>query len=119
MTLSLRPNPGDLLSGKLDRRLKAIIDSAPPNSELTFWHENTTGNPLRYPHYVNNARAAISMQKYGKKLCADSSVLFGVITVGPVIYQTHWIARAWTGTATTCTSSLSSVARTTASMRSR
>ncbi|MGI9005377.1 MAG: hypothetical protein ACR2FU_04115 [Streptosporangiaceae bacterium] len=99
MTLSLRPNPADLLSGKLDRRLKAIIDSAPPNSELTFWHENTTGNPLRYPHYVNNARAAISMQKYGKKLCAGSKVRFGVITVGPVIGQTHWIARGldWYG----------------------
>ena len=99
MTLSLRPNPADLLSGKLDRRLKAIIDSAPPNSELTFWHENTTGNPLRYPHYVNNARAAVSMQKYGQKLCAGSSVLFGVITVGPVIYQRNWIARGldWYG----------------------
>jgi len=92
MTLSLRPNPADLLSGKLDRQLKAIIDSAPPNSELTFWHENTTGNPLRYPHDVNNARAAISMQTYGKKLCAGSSVRFGVITVGPVIGQRHWIA---------------------------
>ncbi len=92
MTLSLRPNPADLLSGKLDRRLKAIIDSAPPNSELTFWHENTTGNPLRYPHYVNNAHAAIRMQRYGKKLCAGSGVLFGVITVGPVYYQRHWIA---------------------------
>jgi hypothetical protein len=99
MTLSLRPNPRDLLSGKLDRRLKAIIDSAPPYSELTFWHENTTGNPLRYPHYVNNARAAISMQKYGKKLCAGSGVHFGVVTVGPVYYQRHWIARGldWYG----------------------
>src|ERR1700678_2838350 len=28
MTLSLRPNPGDLLAGRLDRQLKAIIDSA-------------------------------------------------------------------------------------------
>jgi hypothetical protein len=92
MTLSLRPNPADLLSGKLDRRLKAIIDSAPPHSELSFWHENTTGNPLRYPRRVNNARTAIAMQKYGKKLCAGSGVLFGVITVGPVIGQRHWIA---------------------------
>ena len=39
------------------------------------------------------------MQKYGKKLCAGSGVLFGVITVGPVIYQRHWIARGldWYG----------------------
>ena len=92
MTLSLRPNPADLLSGRLDRRLKRVIDSAPPHSELTFWHENMAGNPLRYPRYVNNPRAAIRMQEYGKKLCAGSNVLFGVITVGPVIWQKDWIA---------------------------
>lgn len=99
MTLSLRPNPADLLSGKLDRRLKRVIDSAPPGSELTFWHENIAGNPLRYPHYVNNPRAAIRMQRYGKRLCAGSNVLFGVITVGPVIWQKNWIARGldWYG----------------------
>lgn len=92
MTLSLRPNPAELLSGRLDNQLKAIIGSAPPNSELTFWHENTTGNPLRYPRYVNNARAAVAMQQYGKKLCAGSGVLFGVITVGPVVQQRDWIS---------------------------
>jgi hypothetical protein len=99
MTLSLRPNPADLLAGKLDRQLKAVIDSAPPHSDLTFWHENTTGNPLRYPHYVNNARAAIRMQRYGHKLCAGTHVRFGVITVGPVVYQRGWIARGldWYG----------------------
>jgi hypothetical protein len=92
MTLSLRPNPNDLLSGKLDSQLKAIINTAPPHSELTFWHENTTGNPLKYPRYVNNAHTAIKMQKYGKKLCHGTKVLFGVITVGPAIYQLHWMA---------------------------
>src|ERR1700683_2921408 len=46
MTLSLRPNPGDLLSGRLDRQLKAIIDSAPAHSDLTFWHAKTHGTPL-------------------------------------------------------------------------
>lgn len=99
MTLSLRPNPSDLFSGKLDGRLEAIIHSAPPHSELTFWHENTTGNPLKYPQYVNNAHTAIRMQKYGKKLCQGTKVLFGVITVGPVIYQRDWIARGldWYG----------------------
>jgi hypothetical protein len=92
MTLSLRPNPNELFAGKLDDKLKAIIHSAPANSELTFWHENTTGNPLKYPHYVNNAHAALRMQKYGQKLCHGTKVLFGVITVGPVVYQKDWIA---------------------------
>ena len=92
MTLSLRPNPADLLSGKLDGRLNAIIRSAPPYSELAFWHENTTGNPLHYPRYVNNARTARRMQEYGQKLCAGTGVLFGVITAGPVITQVDWIA---------------------------
>jgi hypothetical protein len=92
MTLSLRPNPHDLFSGKLDRQLKAIIDSAPKNSELTFWHENVTMNPLGYPPYVHNPHAAVRMQKYGLKLCQGTTVLFGVITVGPVADQLAWIA---------------------------
>lgn len=92
MTLSLRPNPGDLLSGRLDNHLKAIIRSAPAHAELTFWHENTTGNPLHYPHYVSNARTAIRMQHYGKELCAGTRVKFGVITCGPVAGQLGWIA---------------------------
>ena len=92
MTLSLRPNPGDLFAGRLDHQLKAIIGSAPPHSELTFWHENTTGNPLGYPSYVNNARAAIRMQRYGHSLCRGTHVKFGVITVGPANQQLGWLA---------------------------
>ena len=92
MTLSLRPNPGDLLAGRLDRQLKAVIHSAPPHSDLTFWHENTTGNPLGYPSYVNNAHAAITMQRYGHGLCRGTNVRFGVITVGPAIQQLDWMA---------------------------
>jgi hypothetical protein len=92
MTLSLRPTPRDLLAGRLDSQLKAIIDSAPAHAELTFWHENTTGNPLRYPPYVNNASTAIRMQHYGRSLCQGTHVRFGVITVGPAILQLGWMA---------------------------
>lgn len=92
MTLSLRPNPGDLFARRLDGRLRAIIDSAPPNSELTFWHENTTGNPLGYPPDVHNARAARRMQEHGLGLCHGTHVKFGVITVGPVVGQLDWMA---------------------------
>ncbi len=92
LTLSLRPNPGDLLSGRLDRQLKAIADSAPPHSELAFWHENITGNPLGYPAYVNNARTATRMQRYGHGLCRGTHVRFGVITVGPAAQHLGWLA---------------------------
>ena len=47
--LSIRPEPHDLLSGKLDTELKALIDSAPAHSLLTIYHENAGGNPLNYP----------------------------------------------------------------------
>jgi hypothetical protein len=90
--LSQRPNPGRLLSGRLDAALKAVIASAPIRSELTFWHENTTGNPLHYPWYVNNARAALAMQRYGQELCRGSTVRFGVITCGPAAQQAGWVA---------------------------
>lgn len=92
VTLSLRPNPADLLSGRLDEQLRAIIDSAPAHSELTFWHENTTGNPLGYPPDVNNAIAAVQMQRYGQRLCLGTRVRFGVITAGPAIQQFDWLA---------------------------
>ncbi|MGI9004942.1 MAG: hypothetical protein ACR2FU_01860 [Streptosporangiaceae bacterium] len=92
MTLSLRPNPDDLLSGKLDDQLNAIILTAPAHSELTFWHENTTGNPLGYPRHVNNPRAALLMQHYGLRLCRGTKVRFGVITCGPSSQQVGWMA---------------------------
>src|ERR1022692_1012661 len=92
ITLSLQPDPDDLLSGKLDGQLKAIIDSAPAYAELAFWHENITGNPLGYPSKVNNARTAIGMQNYGQSLCRGTQVRFGVITCGPAIQQLDWMA---------------------------
>ena len=84
VTLSLRPNPDDLFSGKLDEQLKAVIHSAPAHAELTFWHENINGNPLGYPSYVHDAKTAVRMQHYGHRLCRGTKARFGVITCGPV-----------------------------------
>ncbi len=92
MTLSLRPNPQELFAGKFDKRLEHLIASAPDYSELTFWHENTSYNPLKYPSYVNNPHTAKRLQEYGHSLCKGSKVLFGVITVGEVVEQIDWIA---------------------------
>jgi hypothetical protein len=99
VTLSIRPRPSDLLSGKLDKRLKTLIDSAPPNSNLAVWHENYPGNPLGYPHSVNNPRTAVAMQKYMERLVKGSNVRFGVIISGPAIQEMKWIARGldWYG----------------------
>lgn len=91
-TLSIRPNPTDLLSGQLDAAISGLISSAPPHSELTFWHENISGNPLGYPSYVNNPRTAIAIQKHGQRLCAGTNVGFGVITCGPAAQQDAWVA---------------------------
>jgi hypothetical protein len=92
VTLSIRPHPADLLSGELDAAIGALLASAPPHSELTFWHENTSGNPLGYPSYVNNPRAAVAIQRYGQRLCRGTNVAFGVITCGPAVQQHDFVA---------------------------
>ena len=92
VTLSLRPNPADLLSGKLDAQLKALFATAPAHSEVTFWHENEPGNPLSYPRSVNNARTNVAMLKYGEKLVRGTKVRFGQIICAPANQMQQWIA---------------------------
>ena len=99
VTLSLRPKPADLLSGKLNARLKALLASAPAHSELTFWHENEPGDPLKYSRSVNNIRTNIAMLEYGEKLVKGTKVKFGQIICAPAIRMRKWIARGldWYG----------------------
>jgi hypothetical protein len=92
VTLSLRPNPADLLSGKLNARLKALFASAPAGSEATFWHENEPGNPLKYSRSVNNFRTNVAMLKYGEKLVKGTKVKFGQIICAPANRMQKWIA---------------------------
>ena len=92
VTLSLRPDPADLLSGRLDARLKALFASAPAHSEVTFWHENEPGNPLAYPRSVNAARANVAMLRYGEKLVNGTKVRFGQIICAPANQMQKWIA---------------------------
>jgi len=92
VTLSLRPNPADLLSGKLHARLKALLASAPAHSELTFWHENEPGNPLKYSRSVNNAHTNVAMLKYGEELVKGTKVKFGQIICAPADRMQKWIA---------------------------
>jgi hypothetical protein len=92
VTLSLRPRPADLLSGKLDARLKALLASAPAHSELTFWHENEPGDPLKYSRSVNNARTNKAVLEYGEKLVKGTKVKFGQIICAPARRMRDWIA---------------------------
>ncbi len=92
VTLSLRPNPADLLSGKLDTQLKALFASAPAHSEVTFWHENEPGNPLKYAASVNRASTNVAMLKYGEKLVQGTKVKFGQIICAPANQMQKWIA---------------------------
>jgi hypothetical protein len=92
VTLSLRPNPADLLSGKLSARLKALFASAPAHSEVTFWHENGPANPLKYPRSVNSAQTNVAMLKYGEKLVKGTKVKFGQIICAPANQLKKWIA---------------------------
>ena len=115
MTLSVRPNPHDLLPGRLDDQLHAIIRSAPAHSELAFWHENIPGNPLDYPSYVNNPVTARRMQRYGQWLCRGTKVRFGVIICGPAVQMPEWIATSrYSGLSPGCAGRPSESARGTA-----
>lgn len=92
VTLSLRPKPADLLSGRLNAQLKALFASAPAHSEVTFWHENEPGNPLKYSASVNRARTNVAMLRYGEKLVKGTKVKFGQIICAPANQMQKWIA---------------------------
>jgi len=75
-SVSIRPVPSSLLSGRLDARLKAFIGSALPGSFLTAWHE--AGNLAGYPRYINppNMRA---VHRHMNRLCQGTNVSYGPI----------------------------------------
>jgi hypothetical protein len=97
--LSIRPNPQDLLSGKLDTELKTLIASAPAHSLLTIYHENAGANPLNYPPDVHNAANYVRMQRYMENLVHGTRVRFGVDIIAPFGSVLHWIYKAddWFG----------------------
>lgn len=75
-TLSIRPVPARLLSGKLDRQLRELLHSAPPHAELTCWHEAGPGNPLDYPHYIT-ADTMFRVHEYMMHLCQGTNMRYG------------------------------------------
>lgn len=70
---SPRPDPAQLLAGKLDNVVKVALDTAPPGSMLSFWHEANQSN-----------QSAATMQKmhaYAHNLVHNhtADVKYGVI----------------------------------------
>ena len=91
-TLSIRPRPRDLLSGKLDGPIRNLLGTAPDHSELSIWHEAGPGNPLGYPDYVN-ADNMFHMHAYMQHLCTGTNVRYGSIICGPANQCQPWLGR--------------------------
>lgn len=90
VTLSIRPVPADLLAGKLDAQLKALIASAPPGVKLSAWHE--ASNLPGYPDYLSEGGMS-AVHEYMQELCRGSNVRYGSI-----ICAVPSAAKAWMGT---------------------
>lgn len=96
--ISIRPNPNDLLRGKLDAQVKSLVESAPPGSCLNAWHE--AGNLAEYnhlgyirPHIMNAVHARM------QRLCAGTSARYGPILCMPPAAMGEWMPRGmdWYG----------------------
>jgi hypothetical protein len=75
--LSIRPVPDDLLAGRLDEQLKALIATAPPGVKLSAWHE--ASNLASYPDYIRSDRGMSAVHEYMQELCRGSDVRYGSI----------------------------------------
>jgi hypothetical protein len=90
VTLSIRPVPADLLAGRLDEPLTALIAAAPPGVKLSAWHE--ASNLDGYPDFVT-AGNMTEVHEYMQQLCRGSSVRYGSI-----ICAVPSATKAWMGT---------------------
>ncbi|MDA8320383.1 MAG: hypothetical protein M0030_11330 [Actinomycetota bacterium] len=90
VTLSIRPVPADLLAGRLDERLRALIAAAPPGVKLSAWHE--ASNLPGYPDFIT-ADVMAAVHEYLRDLCRGSNVAYGSI-----ICAVPSATRRWMGT---------------------
>jgi len=75
--LSIRPVPDDLLAGRLDDQLRALIAIAPPGVRLSAWHE--AANLAGYPDYIRDPAVMSAVHGYLQELCRGSNVCYGSI----------------------------------------
>jgi hypothetical protein len=96
VTLSIRPVPGDLLAGRLDDKLRALIASAPAGVKLSAWHE--ASNLDGYPEYIS-AEAMGAVHEYMQELCRGSNVRYGSIICAVPSQVKPWMGQGldWYG----------------------
>ncbi|MGI9007803.1 MAG: hypothetical protein ACR2FU_16660 [Streptosporangiaceae bacterium] len=96
VTLSVRPVPADLLAGRLDDKLRALIAAAPPGVKLSAWHE--ASNLPGYPDFVR-ADAIGPVHEYMQDLCRGSNVRYGSIICAVPSDVKPWMGRGldWYG----------------------
>jgi hypothetical protein len=90
VTLSIRPVPADLLAGRLDEQLTALIAAAPLGVKLSAWHE--ASNLDGYPDFINAASMS-AVHEYVQQLCRGTNVRYGSI-----ICAVPSATKAWMGT---------------------
>jgi hypothetical protein len=115
VTMSIRPNPDDLLHNKtipdngsgfttLDGQIRHFLSTCPDHAELACWHEAQGGNPIHYPKYIT-AASMRAIHAHVQKLCtttpnADGGrVKYGCILTGPVGTNANWLGKGldWYG----------------------
>jgi hypothetical protein len=88
VTLSIRPVPADLLAGRLDGPLRALIAAAPAGVKLSAWHE--ASNLPGYPGFVT-AGSMSAVHAYMQDLCRGSQVRYGSIICAVPSETTAWM----------------------------
>ncbi len=79
LLMSVYPDLNDLLAGRLDNRIRAMIANAPPGSMLNAWHEvMSLPYQQRYLTPPNLYRMHLRMQS----LCRGSNVRYGCLLGG-------------------------------------
>lgn len=98
VTLSIRPMPGDLLAGRLDDQLTALIAAAPPGVKLSAWHEASNLPGYRDADFVT-APAMSAVHEYLQRLCRGSNVRYGSIICAVPSQAKDWMGTSldWYG----------------------
>ncbi len=79
MLVSVYPDLNDLLAGRLDRRIRAMIAGAPPGSMLNAWHEVMS---LPYRQHYLTPYNVYQMHRRMHSLCRGSNVTYGALLGG-------------------------------------
>jgi hypothetical protein len=93
--VSLRPHPGDLLSGALDDQLLALLAVAARGAQLTVWHE--AGNLYRNGNFSYITPQSIrQMHVKMHRLCeqAGTGVGYGCVIYGTIGDMAKWVPYA-------------------------